>query len=134
MGSRLQQAMGPSRQSLESAAVSHGGLGGRQLTRRQSQLASCQTSTDGALATAGPTSSAGAAPGSVLAMPPPSSVCGAASNHPLGRLSQVSHLSSLSLLTEARLNEGRPEDQMMLNQAQIHELEQRVSCTATQLV
>lgn len=115
LGAQLQlQQQAASRLSLDTPSYPSAGMpsaGGAASTpygqqrplRRQSQLASCQTSTEGMLGAAGLPSSAGTAPASA-----------AAGGNPLARVSQGSHLSHLSLLPE-----GRPEDQMQYLQQQI---------------
>lgn len=108
LGMQLQQ-QGASRLSLDMPlGMSAGGAAGtpyaqQRSLRRQSQLASCQTSTEGVLGGTGLPSCAGTAPAGAT---------GGA--NPLARLSQGSHLSHLSLLPE-----GRPEDQMQYLQQQI---------------
>lgn len=120
LGMRLQQ-QGASRLSLdEPLGMSAGGAAGipyaqQRSLRRQSQLASCHTSTEGVLDGAGRPSCAGTAP------------AGAAGGaNPLARLSQGSHLSHLSLLPE-----GRPEDQMQYLQQQIQWAMNKVSALRT---
>jgi len=87
-----------------SVVISTGGVAGTPLSqqrplRRQSQLASCQPSSEGMAGGHGLPSTAGPAAGSA---------------NPLARLSQSSHLSHLSLLPDVR-----PEEQMQYLQQQI---------------